>query len=863
MSGEASSVKTANEAGSSDDLSSVKLIVAVRIRPLKQEDYLRGELRIAHIIGDNMVVLIDSQDDRFGVLRSQRALERQYMFDMVFDGGSSQELVYRQTTQPLVDMVMNGFNATVFAYGATGAGKTHTMVGTDNDPGVMVRSLGELFRRVQETSNEISYRVTMSYLEIYNEMIRDLLNPSSGCLELREDVKKVQVVGLTQISTNSTKEVMKLLARGNRARTVESTAANQTSSRSHALLEIQVRQQSRLTKTKEEKIGKLYLIDLAGSERAAQTQNRGKRLLEGAHINRSLLALGNCINALADRNSNRYVNYRDSKLTRLLKDALGGNCRTAMIAHINPAASQFDESRNTLVYADRAKNIRNKVRQNVVDVSYHVAQYQTIIGELKNEIQRLKIKMDSPQMPPVKFRLKGTERKSTSENRMEMGKLKDDLVKYFNEQMELRRQLMEIDAHVLQLSIEFEKQSMVISEWETEKSKTPTKSDAEREPTHIRQAWDDLMYIQEEQQKYWDMRQDVDRQYKDCRRRAATIEDELPYRIDSSHEQRDILNLLCKVHELEIEKMEMSAESLLKEHELRRKDMMILRYGRQRNLCDEIIAKQKAIIESIANGNTGKPTVCPPDLQELYNQYQLEMTDMWQREELVKSAISNSLYGDSTHPRSRRAQKTRSIPVKLPMLIDDHKPPTTRGGFSDSEINTKHVTSPPRTSLTAPTIGINSLTITDSSEPSPVTLPVILPPHEESRISSSGKKTLEAQIQDSVRNINAVAARRRSVRTADRRYLESWHNTRNQTRDLSADANFNNKLMTSLTLNYSKIPGSSFHGVSQLAIYNESGNIHPKKPIYYPPTFKELPELKDHLEIISNSQTLKLQDPDT
>ena len=162
-------------------------------------------------------------------------------------------------------------------------------------------------------------------------------------------------------------------------------------------------------------------------------QNRGKRLKEGAHINRSLLALGNCINALAEGKA-KYVNYRDSKLTRLLKDALSGNCHTVMIAHVSPADRHRDESRNTLVYADRAKNISNKVRKNVLDVSYHVSQYQNIISDLRNEIGRLKEKIQLGDIQQT------SSRKNSSNKRQaeELKELRDFMVANFREQMKLR-----------------------------------------------------------------------------------------------------------------------------------------------------------------------------------------------------------------------------------------------------------------------------------------------------------------------------------------------------------------------------------------------------------------------------------------
>merc|ERR1719482_943804 len=193
---------------------------------------------------------------------------------------------------------------------------------------------------------DAKFKVTLSYMEIYNEPIKDLLQP---------------------------------------------TAANQVSSRSHAVLQITVEQSERTAHvTGNVRIGKLSMVDLAGSERASKTDNTGQRLKEGANINRSLLALGNCITALADKNRRGHVPYRDSKMTRLLKDSLGGNCRTVMIANISPSHRQFEETINTLKYANRAKNLKTQVARNVVSVSAHIAEYQRVIMELRNEVADLK-----------------------------------------------------------------------------------------------------------------------------------------------------------------------------------------------------------------------------------------------------------------------------------------------------------------------------------------------------------------------------------------------------------------------------------------------------------------------------------------
>ena len=195
-----------------------------------------------------------------------------------------------------------------------------------------------------EVDYDFDYTVLITYVEIYNEMIRDLLVPTSGYLELRDDSDKgIQIAGITEFKAESTEQVMNLLLIGNKRRTTESTNANQTSSRSHAVFQINVQKTHRTKNINvETSAGKLSLIDLAGSERGTVTENRGIRLMEGAKINRSLLALPNCINALGDKNKKGFfVPYRDSKLTRLLKDSLGGNCKTVMIANISPAHSQF------------------------------------------------------------------------------------------------------------------------------------------------------------------------------------------------------------------------------------------------------------------------------------------------------------------------------------------------------------------------------------------------------------------------------------------------------------------------------------------------------------------------------------------
>ncbi|GIY27048.1 kinesin-like protein KIF19 [Caerostris darwini] len=475
---------------------------------------------------------------------------------------STNEEVYEKTTKNLVENVVEGYNGTVFAYGATGSGKTHTMVGVDEDPGIMVRALQDLFRKI-DLKNKM-YDVSMSYLEIYNENIRDLLNPSMSQLELREDAKgNHQVAGLSEVEICSSEEVMSLLMRGNKRRSQESTGANKTSSRSHAVLMVQVKKKSPAHSHQQTmRTGRLYMVDLAGSERAAQTQNTGKRLLEGAHINKSLLALGNCINALAERNT-RYVNFRDSKLTRILKEPLAGNCRTVMVGHISPSHYHFEESRNTLSYADRAKNITTKLRSNVSDVSYHVAQYQTIINELRQEIETLHSRIHGSknlQNSDEKRDESKDEKKLTDE---EMKHLKKQLINSFNSQMDVRRRMMELDNHLLAQSIEFDKLGMIINEWETEKAVTAMENGKEDQsidksgekndmPEHVFHAWEEIQFLKGQHERYLEMRQDCENDYQNCKDKTHSVTESLSEKA-SSREQRELLHLLTRVYELEIE----------------------------------------------------------------------------------------------------------------------------------------------------------------------------------------------------------------------------------------------------------------------------------------------------------------------
>ncbi|KAL3492629.1 P-loop containing nucleoside triphosphate hydrolase protein [Aspergillus germanicus] len=381
----------------------------------------KGIRPIIKVIDDRCLVFDPPEDNpvqkfsRSVVPQGKRVKDQTFAFDRIFDQSASQGEVYEATTRNLLDSVLDGYNATVFAYGATGCGKTHTITGTPQQPGIIFLTMQELFERIEERSGEKQTELSLSFLEIYNETIRDLLVPggSKSGLTLREDTNKsVSVSGLSSHNPKSVQEVMDMIMRGNECRTMSPTEANATSSRSHAVLQINIAQKDRNADIHEpHTMATFSIIDLAGSERASATKNRGERLFEGANINKSLLALGSCINALCDPRKRNHVPYRNSKLTRLLKFSLGGNCKTVMIVCVSPSSQHFDETQNTLRYANRAKNIQTKVTRNVFNVNRHVKDFLVKIDEQMALINELKAQQkESEKVAFAKFK-KQTEKK--------------------------------------------------------------------------------------------------------------------------------------------------------------------------------------------------------------------------------------------------------------------------------------------------------------------------------------------------------------------------------------------------------------------------------------------------------------------
>ncbi|KAG4155258.1 hypothetical protein ERO13_D03G101000v2 [Gossypium hirsutum] len=362
-----------------------RIHVFVRLRPMAKKEKEAGSRCCVKIVNKKDVYLTEFANEN-DYLRLKRLKGRHFSFDASFPDSTTQHEVYTTTTAELVEEVLQGRNGSVFCYGATGAGKTYTMLGTLENPGVMVLAIKDLFTSIRQRSFDGNHVVQLSYLEVYNETVRDLLSPGRP-LVLREDKQGIVAAGITQYRAYSTDEVMALLQRGNQNRTTEPTRANETSSRSHAILQVVVEYRVKdALMNIVNRVGKLSLIDLAGSERALATDQRTLRSLEGANINRSLLALSSCINALVE--GKKHIPYRNSKLTQLLKDSLGGACNTVMIANISPSNLSFGETQNTLHWAYRAKEIRTKTsdtNEEVIQVSETGTGQAKLLLELQKE----------------------------------------------------------------------------------------------------------------------------------------------------------------------------------------------------------------------------------------------------------------------------------------------------------------------------------------------------------------------------------------------------------------------------------------------------------------------------------------------
>ncbi|XP_057773194.1 kinesin-like protein KIN-4C [Salvia miltiorrhiza] len=371
--------------------SSQSVRVAVNVRPLVTAE------------------LLASCTDCITVYPAQKQVQigsHSFTFDYVYGSkGSPSSTIFDECVAPLVDALFHGYNGTVLAYGQTGSGKTYTMGtnynGEEHGDAILPKVMDTIFSKVETLKESTEFLIRVSFIEVFKEDVFDLLDPKTTGparvpIQIRERVSGgITLAGVTESEVRTKEEMASYLLQGSLTRATGSTKMNSQSSRSHAIFTISMEQRRRTNALAEDDVGddvliaKLHLVDLAGSERAKRTGADGSRLLEGIHINKGLLALGNVISALGDdkkRKEGGHVPYRDSKLTRILQDSLGGNCKTIMIACVSPADTNAEETLNTLKYANRARNIQNKAIINRDPVSDEMQRMRSQIEQLQSEL---------------------------------------------------------------------------------------------------------------------------------------------------------------------------------------------------------------------------------------------------------------------------------------------------------------------------------------------------------------------------------------------------------------------------------------------------------------------------------------------
>lgn len=393
-------------------MASDKIKVAIRVRPFNRREVELGTKCVVEV--DQQQTILHNPSSR-----NSGKQPKSFTFDQCFWSFNenhlhyaSQETVFNSLGADILDNAFQGYNACILAYGQTGSGKSFTMMGSEDNKGLIPRLCDALFERINASGRQSDYKVEVSYMEIYNEKVHDLLDPK-GCkqtLKVREhNILGPYVDGLSTLAVSSYEEINNLMTEGNKSRTVAATNMNSESSRSHAVFTITLTctVSDEYTGVTGEKVSKMSLVDLAGSERAIKTGAVGERLKEGSNINKSLTTLGLVISKLADQScgktKDKFVAYRDSVLTWLLKDNLGGNSRTVMVATISPAADNYDETLSTLRYADRAKRIVNHA---VVNEDPNAR----IIRDLREEVEMLKEQLKSTTQEDLQERLRESEK---------------------------------------------------------------------------------------------------------------------------------------------------------------------------------------------------------------------------------------------------------------------------------------------------------------------------------------------------------------------------------------------------------------------------------------------------------------------
>lgn len=460
-----------NDNGSTTASNNDRIKVCVRVRPLKPIELETNTKSIIDVIDNSLLVFdpyIYDEDNnqyeyhgkRYKEIGKKANKNLQFNFDRVFNDEENNLSVYTETTKDMVEALLAGYNCSVFAYGSTGSGKTHTMLGSTNDPGVIFFTTMDLYKQIDEEKDQ-NLELKISYFEIYNEIIYDLLDPTSNQpLSVLENANKsITVKNLSIHQPKDAQHLIEMLEYGNKNRKQHPTDANAESSRSHAVFQITLqRKDFSDDQDMSIQVSKMSLIDLAGSERASnayKTYRSNSLHREGGNINKSLLSLGNCIHALTSNKKDVYVPYRSSKLTMILRDSLGGNCKTLMIATISPSANQYEETHNTLIYAERAQGIQLFAQKNNITVGVQPRDYKRIIenmtrekAKLLNTIEELKQKYQNHVECVPKNPIN-----TSKDSLAKLNSVKNTLDDHFQQRIELRSKLLDCEHNIKMLDV--------------------------------------------------------------------------------------------------------------------------------------------------------------------------------------------------------------------------------------------------------------------------------------------------------------------------------------------------------------------------------------------------------------------------
>ena len=511
--------------------------VAIRVRPMNSHEKEQNSTVCVEVDTANNTVSVSKTDTKT------------FQFDYVYPMETTQRQIYDEVAFPIVDSIFQGYNGTIFAYGQTGCGKTFTMMGVVDNPdlkGIIPNAFSHIFGFIKTEGESKKFLVRCSFVEIYNEEVRDLLVNKSTKLDIREDPKKGTFVkDLTYVTLKDTQDIQKCLDRGNKNRHVGQTSMNDQSSRSHSLFTVYLE----IEENGKIRSGKLNLVDLAGSERVGKTNATGQTFDEGKKINLSLTALGSVIDALSF--NRKHIPYKDSKLTRLLADSLGGNTKTVMFANISPASYNYDETVGTLRYASRAKLIKNAPKINEDPKDALLRKYEEEIKALKEQLAN---GGEGGEKKIKKKKVKKKKESSENNNNEDNSDISDDENENNNnnnnkqssneeEKEKLRQKLAELEKNLLDNKKLENSETMLSGENPGEKSKENEEENRkfkeyrEQQLKHNEEMEEKLRKLEEEKRKEEEsLKNDVNKLQAKIKELNSEISD---LRIDNSRDRTD------------------------------------------------------------------------------------------------------------------------------------------------------------------------------------------------------------------------------------------------------------------------------------------------------------------------------------